>query len=94
MLESASTRNSVDCELAIRGGCRVKIHAGPGLVKVGGKEDKEVKFVFDQDLYMPGQLQLNLAVGALQTLHAQADSIFRGALTEKLHEAMEPEAIY
>lgn len=94
VLESASTRNSVDCELAIRGGCRVKIHAGPGLVKVSGKEDKEVKFVFDQDLYMPGQLQLNLAVGALQTLHAQADSIFRGAITEKLHEAMEPEAIY
>lgn len=91
--ESSSSRNSVDCELAIRGGCRVKIHAGPGLVKVGGKEDKEVKFIFDQDLYMPGQLQLNLAVGALQTLHSQADSIFRGAITEKLHEAMDPEEI-
>lgn len=91
--ESASTRNSVDCELAIRGGCRVKIHAGPGLVKQGGKEDKEVKFVFDQDLYMPGQLQLNLAAGALQTLHAQADSIFRGAITDRLHEAMEPEIL-
>lgn len=88
--EASSTRNSVDCEMAIRGGCRVKIHAGPGLVKRGGKEDKEVKFIFDQDLYMPGQLQLNLAAGALQTLHAQADSIFRGAITEKLHEAMEP----
>lgn len=90
VLETNSTRNSVDCEMAIRGGCRVKIHAGPGLVKRGGKEDKEVKFIFDQDLYMPGQLQLNLAVGALQTLHSQADSIFRGAITERLHEAMEP----
>ena len=91
--EASSTRCSVDCELTIRGGCRVKIHAGPGLVKRGGKEDKEVKFIFDQDLYMPGQLQLNLAVGALQTLHAQADSIFRGAITEKLHKAMEPEEV-
>lgn len=93
VLESSSTRNSVDCELAIRGGCRVKIHAGPGLVKRGGMEDKEVKFIFDQDLYMPGQLQLNLVAGALQTLHSQADSIFRGAITEKLHEAMEPEIV-
>lgn len=91
--ETSVARSMLDCELALRGGCRVKIHAGPGLVKRGGKEDKEVKFIFDQDLYMPGQLQLNLAVGALQTLHSQADSIFRGAITEELHEAMEPDAL-
>lgn len=91
--ETASLRNAIDCELAVRGGCRAKLHAGPGLVKRGGKEDKEVKFIFDQDLYMSGQLQLNLVAGALQTLHAQADSIFRGAITEKLHEAMEPELL-
>lgn len=88
--ESASSRCSVDAELTIRGGCRVKLHAGPGLVKRNGLEDKEVKFIFDQDLYMSGQLQLNLAAGALTTLHAQADSIFRGAITQRLHEAMEP----
>ena len=91
--EAAAARCSVDTEMAIRGGCRVKLHAGPGLVKRNGVEDKEVKFIFDQDLYMPGQLQLNLAAGALQTLHAQADSLFRGAVTERLHEAMEPEEI-
>ena len=89
--ESAVTRCSVDAEMGIRGGCRVKLHAGPGLVKRGGKEDREVKFIFDQDLYLPGQLPLNLAAGALQTLHSQADSIFRGAITQRLHEAMEPE---
>lgn len=91
--EAAAARCSVDTEMAIRGGCRVKLHSGPGLVKRNGVEDKEVKFIFDQDLYMPGQLQLNLAAGALQTLHAQADSLFRGAVTERLHEAMEPEEI-
>lgn len=89
--ETAVSRSNVDAEMSIRGGCRVKLHAGPGLVKKNAQEDKEVKFVFDQDLYMPGQLPLNLAVGALQTLHSQADSIFRSAITEKLHEAMEPE---
>lgn len=91
VMESSAIRCSVDCELNVRGGCRAKIHAGPGLVKRGGKEDKEVKFILDQDLYMPGQLQLNLAAGALHTLHAQADSIFRGAITRRLYEAMEPE---
>lgn len=89
--ESTISRCSVDTELALRGGCRAKIHAGPGLVRRGGKEDKEVKFIFDQDLFMPGQLPLNLAVGALHTLHGQADSLFRGAITKKLHDAMAPE---
>ena len=89
--DSAVTRSTVDGEMALRGGCRVKLHAGPGMVKRGGKEDKEAKFIFDQDLYMPGQLQLNLVAGALQTLHSQADSIFRGAITQTLHEAMDPQ---
>lgn len=91
--ESAVSRNTVDCEMAIRGGCRVKLHAGPGKVKRGAKEDPEIKFIFDQDLYMNGPLQLNLAAGALQTLHSQADSIFQGAITKKLHEAMDPEIL-
>lgn len=89
--ESASTRCTVDCEMAIRGGCRVKLHAGPGLTKRNGKPDQEVKFIFDQDLYMPGQISVNLTAGALQTLHSQANAIFRGAITDRLHNAMEPD---
>ena len=89
--ESGIIRNTVDAEFSLRGGCRLKVHAGPGMTKRNGKADQELKFVFDQDLYMPGQLQLNLAVGALQTLHHQADSVFRGAITDRLHEAMDPE---
>lgn len=91
--ESAVSRSTVDYEAAIRGGCRVKLHAGPGKIKRGVKEDPEIKFIFDQDLYMNGPVQHNLVPGALQTLHSQADSIFRGAITKKLHEAMEPETI-
>lgn len=89
--ESAVTRSSVDAEFAIRGGCRAKIHAGPGLVKKNGQADKEVKFVYDLDLFMPGQVPVNVSAGALQTLHAQAYSIFRGAITDTLHDAMEPQ---
>ncbi len=91
--ENATTRSSVDTELAIRGGCRVKIHAGPGMVKRGGQNDPEVKFIFDQDLFLPGQLPVNLSTGALNTLHSQAYSIFRGAITDMLHDAMEPDEV-
>lgn len=93
VVEGSATRCTVDTELSIRGGCKAKIHAGPGLVKRGGKADSEVKFIFDQDLFMPGQLPVNLSAGALQTLHTQAGSIFRGAITDKLHYAMEPKPI-
>ncbi len=91
--ENAASRSTVDAELAIRGGCRVKIHAGPGLIKRNGQEDQEIRFIFDQDLFMPGKLSVQLSAGALETLHAQAFSIFRGAITDTLHDAMEPDII-
>ena len=91
--EATTSRCSMDLEMAIRGGCRAKIHAGPGLIKRGNQQEKEVKFIFDQDLFLPGQLPVNLSAGALQTLHSQADSIFRGAITDTLHDAMEPKHI-
>ena len=88
--EAAASRCSVDVELGIRGGCKAKIHAGPGLVKRNGQQDPEVKFIFDQDLFLPGKLPVNLSAGALQTLHSQAYSLFRGAITDELHDAMQP----
>lgn len=91
--EGATTRSTIDAELAIRGGCRAKIHAGPGLVKRAGQQDKEPKFILDLDLYMIGNVPVNLSAGSLQTLHAQANSLFRGAITDVLHNAMEPDYI-
>lgn len=91
--EISASRSSVDAEVAIRGGCRVKLHAGPGLVKRNGKLDKEVNFIFDQDLFMPGKVDVKLSAGALQTLHSQAYAIFRSAITDTLHEALEPYTI-
>lgn len=89
--EQGTSRCSVDAELSIRGGCRAKIHAGPGMVKHQGKTDSEVKYVFDQDLYMRGNIPVNLSAGALQTLHGQSYSIFRDAITDQLHQAMQPQ---
>lgn len=90
LAESAAIRSTVDAELNLRGGCRVKLHAGPGLVRRGKEQDPEPKFIFDQDLYMPGKVPVNMSAGALQTLHAQAYPIFRGAITDTLHDAMAP----
>ena len=90
LLENNVGRATVDAEVVLRGGCRVKLHAGPGQVRRAGKPDAEVKFIFDQDLYMPGKITPNLSAPALQTLHALAWSIFRDAITEELHDAMEP----
>ena len=91
--EAGVARCNVDTELALRGGCRLRLHAGPGMVKRNGQADDELKFVLDLDLFMPGQLPVNLSAGALQTLHAQAFSVFRGAIRPQLHRAMEPESI-
>lgn len=91
--ESAALRSGVDAEIALPGGARVKLHAGPGLVKQNGQQQKEIKFIFDQDLYMAGKVPVNYSAGALQTLHSHAFPIFRGAITDRLHNAMEPNAL-
>lgn len=88
--EPTAHRSGVDAEISLSGGCRVKLHAGPGLVKQNGQQQKEIKFIFDQDLYMAGNIPVNYSAGALETLHSHAFPIFRGAITDILHDAMDP----
>lgn len=89
--ERTAARSCLDAEMAVRGGCRVKIHAGLGMVRKAGIENpKETRFLLDNDLYMVGNVPVNLSAASLNTLHQQADSIFRGAITETLFDAMEP----
>ena len=91
--EATATRCTLDLEMASRGGCRIQIHAGPGQVRNRENTDKETKFIFDQDLYIAGNVAPNLSAAALNTLHNQAWAVFRGAITDTLHHAMEPEAL-
>lgn len=91
--EADVSRNSMDFELALRGGCRAKVHAGPGMVRRNDQPESKPRFIFDQDLYIPGKLPVNMSAGALQILHTQADALFRGAITNRLHQAMEPEEL-
>lgn len=88
--ESGFARAGQDIELALTGGCRVKMHAGPGMLQKGKVKDEEVKFILDNDIFMMGNLPVAQVAPALQTVHIQADRIFRGAITQTLHDAMEP----
>ena len=91
--EHTVSRCNMDAEFSIRGGCRAKVHAGIGMIQKNGQTDKEIKFIFDQDLFMSGNIPVNHSAGALETLHSQAFSIFRGAITDTLYRAMEPTSI-
>ena len=88
--EEGLTRCSVDFDIALRHNCRSKVHAGPGIVRRNGRQDPENKFILDLDLYMQGNIPIKSCVDTLQTLHIQADSIFRGAITDLTHDAMDP----
>ena len=91
--EDTATRCGLDLEMAIRSGCRMQLRAGPVQMKQKDHQDQEKTFLFDQDLYIAGNIPLNLSAAAMNTLHSQAWSIFRGAITDTLHEAMEPKTL-
>ncbi len=83
-------RCTQDAELRGRGGCKVKLHAGPGMVHRNGVQEKIARFILDIDVFMDGQIALNQLTGALQTVHVNAGNLFRNAITEELRNAMEP----
>ena len=90
--ESAFSRCSQDVEAKIPGGCAMKLHVGPGMLKRGANAgDKEVKLIFDLDVSMNGNIPVNMAAASMQTVHMQAGSIFRDDITDTLHSALDPE---
>ena len=82
-----------DLLLQLDSSCRAKIHAGPGRLKntaQGAPQDPEVKFIFDMDLSMGGDVPCTLSAAGLETLHGHATRIFEGAVTARLRTAMGP----
>ena len=96
--EAAVTKCGIDVEMKLGGGCAVKLHAGPGYVKRAIRTPKGIqqvqepkpRFIFDQDLFSAGNLRLQDAAGVLDSIHEQADRLFSEAITDVLHNAMEP----
>lgn len=91
--ERSFARITQEAELSLPGGCKLKLHCGPGMIKRNNVEDKEVRFILDNDVFMPGKVEMKHSAGALNTVHTHADRAFRGAITDMLHQAMEPQQL-
>ena len=78
---------SLEVTMALEDSCRMKVHAGPGLLG-GGKKDPEVKFILDGDFSTTGNIAPDQVASGLEDLHYHAVRLFRGALTSELHTAM------
>ncbi len=91
--ERAFARITQEAELSLPGGCKLKLHCGPGMIKRNNVEDKEVRFILDNDIFMTGKIEMKHSAGALNTVHTHADRAFRGAITDTLHRAMEPQEL-
>lgn len=90
--EKAVTKCTVDVETHLAENCRLKLHAGPGLIN-GGKQDPKPRFILDQDLSTSGQIKPDQLTHSLERLHNYAGGLFHGAITDELHEAMGPVAV-
>lgn len=82
-----------EAEINLPGGCRLKLHCGPGKIKRNNVEDDEIRFILDNDLFMLGKVEVRHCTAALTTVHTHANRVFRGAITRELHDAMEPQAL-
>ena len=84
-------RCTQDVEMSLDGGCRLRLHSGPGKLRRPGRPaEQETKWILDLDLSLPGSVPVNHSAPALQMLHMHSTPIFRAALTDTLHEALGP----
>jgi len=96
--EADVAKCAVDIERRLDERCGLKLHAGPGNVRrtvrkgaeVQTVQEPETRFILDLDVYAAGNTQLGAAAETLEQLHGWADKLFSDAITDVLHEAMEP----
>ena len=96
--EADVVKCSVDVERRLGERFGVKLHAGPGKIgrttRTGAGlqtvQEPETRFILDLDVYSGGTTALGAAAETLEQLHAYADRFFSEAITDTLHNAMEP----
>ena len=96
--EASVIKCSVDIERRLDSRAALKLHAGPGFVQrnirsgnqIQQVQEKEVRFIFDQDIYSGAKVKVAAVAETLEMLHGHADSVFSDAITTVLHDAMEP----
>lgn len=96
--EGSVNKCSVDIERKLDEKCRLRLHSGPGYIKrnvrtgntIRAVQENEARFIFDQDIYSTGNIDICAAAAALDIIHDHADELFYLAITDKLHQAMKP----
>lgn len=95
--EGAFQKHELTATLTVPGGARANIKSAPAVLrrteKASGKTQDARVFLLDLDLYLEGNTPLGHAVPALNVVHGNAGSLFRGAITDTLHEAMQPQEV-
>lgn len=95
--EGKVTKCSLDLEMRLDERACLKLHTGPGSVKrtlrtpegLKTVQEKETRFIFDQDLFVQSKVKLPEVMETLEALHGHADRVFSDAITDVLHDAME-----
>ena len=89
--EKSVTKSSLDVEMPLKDGCRMKLHAGPGVIRRSQENTpSEVRFILDGDFSSAGKLPCGQSPAQLEALHRNAVRLFQGAITKELHDAMGP----
>ena len=93
--ETAFSKCELSASLALPGGAKANVKSGPGTLRKVNNRTKETSetrvFMLDLDVYMDGKTPLGQTAPALNIVHGNAGSLFRGAISETLAAAMEPE---
>ncbi|MCD7946954.1 MAG: TIGR04255 family protein [Oscillospiraceae bacterium] len=90
VVENSVTKNLLNVEMNLSGGYHLKLSTGPGLLG-GGKQDPEVKYILDNDLSRSGkekEITAEQVPEHLEKMHVYAVRVFRGAITQTLHNAL------
>lgn len=95
--EKAFLKDEQSVALSLPGGAKANVKSGPGLMRLVHNVTHDVKelpvYMLDLDTYMDGNTELSHVASVLNILHDNADDLFRGAITETLHDALEPQPI-
>ncbi len=96
--EAEVVKCSIDVERRLGERFGLKLHAGPGNIRrqmrtgagLQTVQEPETRFILDLDVYANGNTALSAAAETMEQLHAHADRIFSDAITDTLHDALEP----
>lgn len=91
--EKLTGKCALDVEMNLANQCRMKLHAGPGMLG-DGKKDPEPKFILDGDFsVLEKEIPAGDIAAHLSDLHDYAVRLFNAAASQELKDAMGPTPI-